>query len=254
MQNYTNQIITYGTNDPHYALYPVNGRPFYECANSFITRGMTAAPNSIQECLTNYPEIKQIADAVGFTTGDLWQGNTSCPPAMPVIGDDTSVTGSFNLLLDKASAECQEIQSNFGWEWMGCIWGTPTAPYSCICPQVNAKYEAYIKLRLNDASFWATPVETPVKRAEFLDAFKYATKISVTIAGDFKLKNGQVVEVRLDALNKFGYSQTPSYLNAHYYITGIKHVITNSGTHETSLALSYISAIQSGSETEYTYS
>lgn len=265
MSNYTNQIVIYGTNDPHQALFPVNGRPFYECANTYITRGMTPAPNNIDECLKNYPEIKEIADAIGFTTGDMWEGNTACPPQMPglsgactgtqnLAGSCTSGISFWNLLLPNNSTECKEMQTTFGWEWMGCLWGTPNAPYSCICPQVNAKYEAYIKLRLNDASFWATPVETPVKRAEFLDAFKYGKKVNTTISGDFKLKIGQIIYLKIDAISNFGFTETSHYLNGYYYITGLKHVITNSGTHETSLELSQIAPVISGLTGGNTYS
>ena len=37
-----------------------------------------------------------------------------------------------------------------------------------------------------------------------------------------------------------------AYLNATYYVTGIKHVITNSGTHETALSLTQIAPLDVG--------
>jgi hypothetical protein len=91
---------------------------------------------------------------------------------------------------------------------------------------------------LNDASFWDTPVETPVKRTEFVDSLQYANKIDITVAGDFKLKVGQVVNVSVAGTSL--YPKAGSYLNGAYYIVGIKHVINNSGTHESALSLSQV--------------
>jgi hypothetical protein len=236
MSNSTKQIITYGTNSSQEAITSVTSRSSYECANAKITRGVTLAPNSIEDCLNSFPDVKKIADAIGFTTGNLNLNDSVCPEGL------SGSSGPFNLLLENSSLECREVyaSSDLGEEWLGCIWGTPNAPYSCVCPDVKSKYEAYIKFRLNDAAFWNTPVETPVKRAEFMDAFKYASKITATIAGDFLLKVGTLVYVRLTAVNKFGIASTESYLNGYYYITGLKHVVTNSGTHETALFLSSI--------------
>ena len=235
----TKQIVIYGTNDSYESLTPLNSRPAYECANAKITRGITNAPISIEACLASFPEVKKIADAIGFSAANIWYGNTACP------GGVCGSTGPLNLLLDTNSLECQNIIPDLGEDWLGCLWGTPSASYSCICPEVKTKYEAYIKLRLNDAAFWNTPVETPVKRAEFLDALKYSSKITATIAGDFSLKLGQLMYVRLTAMNKYGFGDTESFMSGYYYIVGLKHVITNSGTHETAVSLSNIAAVDS---------
>jgi hypothetical protein len=239
MASKTNQIVIHGSNDSYDAITPISSRPIYECANAKITRGVTSAPASIEACLASFPEVKKIADAIGFTASNIWYGNTACPEGI------SGGTGPFNLLLDTNSLECQNIVKDLGTEWMGCLWGTPNATYSCICPEVKSKYEAYIKLRLNVASFWATPVETPVKRAEFLDALKYSSKITATIAGDFSLKLGQLIYIKLTAMNKTGVAETESYMTGYYYIVGLKHVITNSGTHETAVALSNIALVDS---------
>jgi hypothetical protein len=254
------QIITYGTNYSQHALYTVNSRGAYECANAKITRGYTSIPSNVQDCLDRFPEIKAIAEAVGFysppegssgSSGgsgasggsggngggvNLWTGN------VPVPAFNTS--NPEDLYFEKSSSECGYVNDdpNLGPDWMGCLWGTPSAPYSCTCPEVRPNYEAYIKHRLNVASFWNTPVETPVKRAEFLDALQYGRKIDVTIAGDFNLKVGQVVNIRLNGISGYPYSSSNSFLNGLFYIIAIKHVVTNSGTHETALSLSTIAS------------
>ena len=253
----SNQIYTYGTNQGQEAFYPVISRDTYECANSSITRGVTSIPGSIEECFEKFSKVRDIAEAIGFYKGaveesegvsgssggfSLWEGPTGCPPAINRYTSSLPV----DIYFDTSNEECNKINSNLGGAWLGCLWGTPSAPYSCICPEVNPNYEAYIKLRLNVASFWNTPVETPVKRAEFIDALKYGPKIDVTIAGDFNLKVGSIVNLRINGISSRPYSDVTPSANGSYYITGIKHVITNSGTHESALALTQLAPLASG--------
>jgi hypothetical protein len=251
------QIITYGSNQAQTALYSVASKDSYQCANSSITRGVTNAPSSLDDCFSRFPGVQEIATAIGFYTAGtsgssgssgssggytLWTG--ASVPTVNLLNTFTPV----DLLLNDPSEECNQVaaSSSLGLNWLGCLWGTPDAPYSCTCPELAPKYEAYIKHRLNVASFWNTPVETPVKRSEFVDALQYGRKVNVTIAGDFNLKVGQVMLVRLNGISGYPYSKENSVLNGLYYIMGIKHVFTNSGTHETALSLSNIAQDYSG--------
>ena len=234
------QIVTRGSNDVRSALYSVTSRDVYDCANGQLTQGSTGSPASIEDCFAKFPQIKEIAKAVGFydTTlygpsgYTLWTGNPG-----------GSFGGGLDLYFNTTTDEVNLVAKLLGTAWIGCLWGTPNASYSSNCPNIGPNYEAYIKHRLNDASFWYTPVEGPVQRAEFIDALQYGRKVDVTIAGDFNLKVGQVVNIKADVLSGYPYVSTPSYLNGLYYITGIKHVVTNSGTHETALALSQIAGV-----------
>jgi hypothetical protein len=255
------QIYTYGTNQGQEAFYPVISRDSYECANSSITRGVTSTPGTIEECFEKFPTVQDIAEAIGFYKGavagtsgssgssggvSLWEGPVGCPPVLNRLTSSIPV----DIYFDSPNEECgkiNSINSGLGPAWLGCLWGTPSAPYSCVCPDVNPRYEAYIKHRLNVASFWNTPVETPVKRAEFVDALQYGRKINVTVAGDFNLKVAQVMRVRLNGMGGYP-SKEDSVLNGLYYVMGIKHVFTSSGTHETALSLSSIAPDYSGSD------
>jgi hypothetical protein len=252
------QIKTAGSNQFQSALYSVLSKDYYECANSSITRGVTNAPSSLDDCFTRFPGVQEIASSIGFytqTSGSsggsggsgasgsnytLWTG--ASVPTVNLLNSFTPV----DVLLDKPAEECNQVVNDLGLDWLGCLWGTPEAPYSCTCPDLGPKYEAYIKHRLNIASFWNTPVETPVKRAEFVDALQYGRKINVTVAGDFNLKVGQVMYVRLNGISGYPYSKDNSVMNGLYYIMGIKHVFTSSGTHETALSLSNIAPDYSG--------
>jgi hypothetical protein len=251
------KIYTYGTNQGQEAFYPVISRDTYECANSSITRGVTSTPGTIEECFEKFSTVRDIDEAIGFYKGaieesegvsgssggfSLWEGPTGCPPTINRFTSSLPV----DIYFDTSNEECNKINTTLGVDWLGCLWGTPSAPYSCICPDVNPNYEAYIKLRLNVASFWNTPVETPVKRAEFIDALKYGPKIDVTIAGDFTLRVGSIVNLRINGISNRPYSDITPSSNGSYYITGIKHVITNSGTHESALALTQLAPLASG--------
>ncbi len=65
----TNQIKTYGTNYSQEALYGLNSRDTYICANSSITRGVTGIPNTLDECFDRFTGIKDIATYLGFLSG-----------------------------------------------------------------------------------------------------------------------------------------------------------------------------------------
>lgn len=250
--NMSKQIVTYGTNESKLAYYGLNSRGVYECANSSITRGITGYPLDLNDCFDRFPSVKNTALALGFITGisagsstsgntyvfDLWTGATA-----PIsIGSTLPAENlkPIHTYLSEPSDECTAVERVLGNDWLGCLWGTPALPFSCVCPNIGSKFYAYLKLRLNVATFWYTPKDTPIKRAEFLDAIKYGKKVNITVGGDFKLKIGQVVDLAIDASSGYPYQNGSSLMNGLYYIVGIKHVVSNSGTHETALALTQI--------------
>lgn len=260
------------------AILPFISESEYVCANADITRGMTSPPYSLSECFSRFPSIFEIAKTIGLTSGyavdgvtgttffNLWVGPGTgfTSPALPLgsrmydqkqnedddenekNNTDTSnygITGTTggpkDLYLEKPSTECSEVYGStaLGPGWLGCFWGSPEATYSCICPEIQEKYEAYLKLRLNVATFWNTPKNVPVKREEFLDELKFGRKVEIVVAGDFSYKLGTVVEISVDGAASYAVEYS-SILNGKYWIIGIKHNITNSGTHETALILS----------------
>jgi hypothetical protein len=250
----TRQIKTYGTNYSQEALYGLNSRDTYICANSSITRGVTGIPDTLDQCFDRFSGIKDIAEYLGFIEGasgasgasggagtsggkkynyTLWTGSTLPNPNL------TNTFTPVDLYLDKPSVECDQITTTLSQSWLGCLWGTPEASLSCTCPDIGPNFVNYLKLRQNVATFWNTPKITPIKRVEFLDALKYGQKADFTVAGDFKLKLGQVVYINVNAASGYPYSSTSSPLNNYYYIVGIKHVVTTQA-HETALSVTRI--------------
>lgn len=275
------QIKTYGTNFSQEAYFNVNSRDVYVCANSSLTRGVTGIPATLDECFDRFEGIKDLATVLGFIGASGACTASGVCGACGASGNNSLCPGSINgsgkygytlwvgatlpnpnlltqftpvdMYLDKPAVECDQITDKLGLDWLGCLWGTPDAEYSCTCPDIAPNFANYLKLRLNVATFWNTPKITPVKRAEFLDAIKYSSKIDVTVAGDFTLKVGQVVQIKADGGSGYPFSSSASSLNGYYYIIGVKHVITNSGGHETALSLTQMPENQSNPGGTYNF-
>ena len=236
------QIKVIGTSTVKRPLYPLVSKDSYVCANTQIVKGFTSAPDSLEYCLQSFPGIKKIAQIIGITrSSDLWTGISGSTYYQDKTNDIYLGTGyTAGGAFGPSEMELVLKDTILGKDWLGCYWPAPEAPFSTNCPDINDKYEGYLKLRLNVATFWNTPKETPVKRREFLDSLKYARKSNIVIAGDFNIKVGDVIYVKIDNLSGYPYSTGPSVLSDYYWVLGVKNTITNSGTHETMLKISQI--------------
>ena len=229
------KIVTTGSNITSTPIGNFGARDEYVCANAQITQGITSTPSSLEDCLTRFPKIATIAEAVGITgSASLW--------SFPGMCGSAGLTPPFDIYLGTASNECMKIESNteLGKDFFGCLWGLPEAPFNCTCPEIGEKFEAYLKLRLNVATFWNTPKDAPVKRKEFLDSMTFGRKVTINISGDMSLRCGAMVEVVANNTSGYPYSAGTSPINGMYWVLGVKHMFTNTGTHETQLALTSI--------------
>lgn len=251
-----NQIITVGATEINLANNPLSSHPSYTCANREITRGVTKAPYSLHECYMRFPNIRKIGEAMGVCAGlfvdglyrpsNYWRGPTGI----------SGSTGFYDLLLGITSTECEKIvgmtygggsdydgnelptEPPLGTAWLGCLWGSPMASFSCTCPDVGQRFEDYLKLRLNVATFWNTPIEVPPQRQEFLDSIQYGERATMVVAGDFTIKPGDIVQIKVDNMTSMTPSGTgTSVLTKDYYVLSVKHTASNSGTHETLLEI-----------------
>jgi len=228
MKNAPKQIITYGSSESNLANNTLSSKSSYMCANADITRGATNAPITLEECYERFPNIKEIGNILGVCAANPWRGPKGI--SGPSLGD------YYDLLSGITSEECAEIANSnglFGPDWLGCLWGSPMTPFSCKCPDVGLFFPEYLRLRLNVATFWNTPVETPPKRQEFLDAIQYGPTVIFTIAGDFNLKMGDIVELKVDDMASYNSPYIPSILSKKYYVIGLKNTIISNGVHET---------------------
>jgi hypothetical protein len=233
------QIKIRSSTESYNSFLPNGSKDLYVCANAQITKGVTGAPSTIQQCFERFPEIETIAKNLGVeltkTVGSEKIYNFWTGPGTGAVGYDK--LKPIDLGLSDTSTECLQIESQLGSDWLGCLWGSPEISFSCTCPYVNSKFEAYIKHRQTVATFWNTSRFVPVQRMEFLDEFNYGNQITITVGGDFSLSLGDVVQIDVTAASGYPYMSSPSNLNNLYWIVEIKHVVNNGGTHETKLKL-----------------
>lgn len=235
-----NQIVTIGATEVNTAATTLSSKGAYVCANAQITRGFTHAPITIKECLDRFPNINEIASSIGVSSGNYWRAPVG------ITGMCGSTFSFHDLLTGITSNECEKIKgmtfylssTPLGTAWMGCLWGSPMSSFSCTCPDVGPRFADYLKLRLNDATFWNTPATAPVQRAQFTDIINYGERIELTVAGDFQIKPGRIIELRVNNMSAYPVDVGDSTLNKKYYVLSVKHTIVNSGVHETFMIVS----------------
>jgi hypothetical protein len=237
------QIVTVGASEVNHALTTLSSKHSYMCANAQITRGFTHAPYTIEDCLGRFPQIKEVAKSLGVSGGaSFW----IAPDA--IFGSTGSTAFAFyDLLTGITSQECLKIGStayDLGTAWMGCLWGSPMASFSCTCPDIGPQFLDYLKLRLNVATFWNTPAIVPPQRAEFIDCVENSERVTILVPGDFSVTPGEVVELKVDNMASYSTEIYPSILSKFYYVLSVKHTIQNSGVHETQLVLSDLRPIE----------
>lgn len=224
-----NQITTIGSSKIQLSQNVGSAKNAYICANAQITRGITHQPSSIKECYDRFPDIATIGESLGITC--------DFPIFPKPIGNPTdSELKLLDLYTGLTATEAEKVKSKLGEDWLGCLWGSPEAPFSTGCPNVGEKYEAYLKHRLNVATFWDTPISSPAQREEFLDSLKFGPKINIVIAGDPTIKPGDIITIKVDNISGYPYKRLSSILSDQFYVLSVKHTYTNSGVHETTLS------------------
>lgn len=229
MPQSTKQIITINATKVQTMPYPGSSRSSYDCANPWITRGVTSQPSTYSECINNSAygsKVSAVISALGGLPSPVWSGPSA------ISGVPTTIDSPYLAI---KSPECDSISTILGNDWKGCFWSSPDSFLSCSCPEIGDKYDEYLKLRLNVATFWNTPVDTPVHRKRFLDSISYGPKITFTIAGDFTLRPGAIVSVTADNISGYDTSSGTSVLTKKYFVLSIKNTCTNSGTQETTV-------------------
>ena len=107
---------------------------------------------------------------------------------------------------------------------MGCLFSNPTAPNSCNCPEQGPEYLNYLEHSRTYATFWDTPIETPLRREAQMIQLGYQ-KANGVLPGDFSLKPGEVITVDIDPGEGSVY---PDKRQAgRWMVTGASHLITS---------------------------
>ena len=212
----------------------------YVCANPLAIYG--APPRTVDECLEKFfagytsnadviamvgklrPSKKTVSgtDGDGEPTGiDTW---VEIPEP-----DGCTLTCAFT-----ETKLCDDIKKKMGDTFLGCFYSEPNAPFSCDCPSFSKDFPKLLNIAIKNSTFWNTPLEAPLVRRAFL-AFLNATKVKVTIDGNFSIRPGYSVFIN-DPGNSFSGS-AHGKLHGNWVITAITHRIFKDRHHESTLTL-----------------
>lgn len=107
-------------------------------------------------------------------------------------------------------SECNLIEKEpcLGKDWLGCVWDDPYSSMNCNCPCIGKKFCTYLGINRTNATFWGTPLATPLFRTAQMTLFN-SNKIKINVYGDITVRSGDVVLV--NAYNQTGYSRFHGY-------------------------------------------
>ena len=192
----------------------------YECANPDGPVLVPPKPTDPDELEEYDPYINCPAQ---YLRPDRLKGATAQGP--------DGVTADFNepscddlKNLEAEINECNLIRENLGEDYLGCLFSNPTAPNSCNCPEQGPEYLNYLEHSRTYATFWDTPIETPLRREAQMIQLGYQ-KANGVLPGDFSLKPGEVITVDIDPGEGSAY---PDKRQAgRWMVTGASHLITS---------------------------
>ena len=97
--------------------------------------------------------------------------------------------------LYKKTKECSIIKS-VNKEYLGCIYNDPLNECSCDCPNQGASFADYLACSKTNATFWDTPLETPLHRNAQMGQLM-SESIEITISGFLSnpLRLGQIITI-----------------------------------------------------------
>lgn len=130
---------------------------------------------------------------------------------------------------------CNEIKTQMGGEYLGCLLIDPNAPYSCDCPRVGKEFDKLLNIAFKNSTFWNTDPVSPLYRKALLSLMN-AIRVDIKVAGTFKISPGDIVTI-YDQKNP-QYQSEYGKLNGRWLVLSIKHHIFKDRHHEMTLTLS----------------
>jgi len=137
----------------------------------------------------------------------------------------------------EATKECDNISSELGSDYLGCIWSNPDHPSSCECPCVGDKFNEYLEYTRTYATYWDTPKTTPLWRNAQMFLIQ-SQKALVVLNGDLSLRPGQCIRVgAFAAPNEGSKADDQKKFAGRWLVTEIEHIM-GSTTHKMIVTLS----------------
>ena len=114
--------------------------------------------------------------------------------------------------------ECSLIEKYLGKDYLGCMLSDPENITSCNCPEQGEQYSIFLNTIRSNATFYATPPKTPLRRQAQMSLFN-AQRAVMTIYPNDSLKIGDLITVaRQTALDG------KDTVNGKWMITGISRM------------------------------
>lgn len=199
----------------------------YKCMNpnGFVENSNCPPENPLCNCPCQDIRPDKITTVKDRFTGAM------VPAATGSFGPEPSSL-ELRKLKDEIS-ECTKIKEVLGEEWLGCVWDDPNSDYNCSCPCIGEKFYEYMKYNRTMATFWNTPLKTPLFRNAQMNLLT-ANKIMITVPGNFEVKSGQIINIVAD-VNSADKKSTRRF-SGKWLVYAISHVFTN-GVHVMRLKL-----------------
>ena len=208
----------------------------YVCANPLAIYG--APPRTVPECLEKffpgYTQNAALNDMVAKLRPSKPSISSDMETGLAIYEENPEPDGCTLTCAFVETKMCDDIKEKLGDTFLGCFYSEPNAPFSCDCPAFGKDFPKLLSIAVKNSTFWNTPLESPLVRRAFL-AFLNATKVKVTIDGNFSIRPGYSVFIN-DPGNSFSGSQTGK-LHGFWVITAITHTIFKDRHHESTLTL-----------------
>ena len=179
----------------------------YPCMNPDGFPGMEGCSAGNPLCNCPCKDIRPDVVAQGLTGFAGLSGNLGKEPSSLEI-----------KYWEKQISECNLIEKEpcLGKDWLGCVWDDPYSTMNCNCPCIGKKFCNYLGINRTNATFWGTPLATPLFRTAQMTLFN-SNKIKINVYGDITVRSGDVVLV--NAYNQTGYSRFHGY----WVVSSIEH-------------------------------
>ena len=192
----------------------------YPCANPDGPVDNSECPDDDPFC--NCPECTKHLDPKISTEYapwyvDVWKFFTGG-------GDDVTEPTDKELRESAQSIkECDLIKSVLGESWLGCMWKNQEHPSSCDCPCVGEDFKKYIEYTRTSATYWDTPVTTPLWRDAQMMLINSQASV-IVLNGDLSLRPGKLINIT----NKNVSTERERRFSGRWLIANISHTIQSS--------------------------
>ena len=201
-------IISPPTLPPEYDLFDNN------FAAQFVVFGKSSGSNICKDLGLKCLNPKGTVDNSNCENNDPY---CNCP-GKNLIPTEAEPSYKQLAIAFEETKECSLIEKYLGKDYLGCMLSDPENITSCNCPEQGEQYSIFLNTIRSNATFYATPPKTPLRRQAQMSLFN-AQRAVMTIYPNDSLKIGDLITVaRQTALDG------KDTVNGKWMITGISRM------------------------------